>query len=545
MRPRLWTCFLAFLIFVSILQWRAGAFTAEFDGYDESAHFVTGLMIHDYVTSGARVSPLRFAENYYLHYPKVAFGIWPPLFHITEGTWMLLFSPSRFSVLILMAIWAAGLATGCYLVVRPQFGTIPAFCLAILLLTLPEIQTAANMVMADLMMSCGIFLATLWYAKYLETGRTRDALLFGILSATAILVKYNAAALVCLPPIALLLSGRFDMMKRRSFWVPVPVVAAICGPWYILDRNMVRYAMDPVPGFSDIPAAAWENLVTLVRLTGVPLFAIAVVGTGSVWQRVRSRSAGSGIWIVALSLPVAMWFFHSILFPISETRYFLVDAPPVLLLAAAGCEQIASWLRARCRIRRLSTAAMVLSSCLVYAVVTYRPAARVHYGITKIASELVRRADRGQMVLVSGGSDLEGMLVSEMALLDRLQAHSVLRASKVLAHSTWMGANYGLVYSTTAQIADFLRDAPVSTIVFDRQQGYDLPHHMMLEQAIISQPELWVPMQIGTCDRVRVFQRVGKTPSAPDVPISIDMGTTLGRKLELHTWDHISTRTVR
>ncbi len=73
---------------------------------------------------------------------------------------------------------------------------------------------------------------------------------------------------------------------------------------------MVRYAMDPIPGYSDIPAAAWGNLVALVRLMGVPLFAIAVVGAWSVWPRVRGRSAGSGIQIVALSLPAAMWFFH-------------------------------------------------------------------------------------------------------------------------------------------------------------------------------------------------------------------------------------------
>jgi len=136
-----------------------------------------------------------------------------------------------------------------------------------------------------------------------------------------------------------------------------------------------------------------------------------------------------------------------------------------------------------------------------------------------------------KLVLVSGASELEGMLVSEMALLDRRQSHSVLRASKVLAHSTWMGANYGLVYSTPAQIAGFLKQSPVSTIILDRTRGFERPHHVLLEAAVLSDPGLWAPVQVGNCDRVRIFQRVGPAPNSSGIPVSIDMSPTLGRSL--------------
>ena len=76
----------------ALLSWFAGAFQAEFGGYpDEPAHYVTGLMIHDYIAGWFPATPLRFAENYYLHYPKVAFGHWPPVFHFLQAIWMLLF----------------------------------------------------------------------------------------------------------------------------------------------------------------------------------------------------------------------------------------------------------------------------------------------------------------------------------------------------------------------------------------------------------------------------------------------------------------------
>src|ERR1022692_1569416 len=84
----------------ALLQWKAGAFAVELSGNpDESAHYITGLMIRDYIASGQFTSPMTYAEHYYAHYPKIAFGMWPPFFHITEALWTLIFSPGKVSVL--------------------------------------------------------------------------------------------------------------------------------------------------------------------------------------------------------------------------------------------------------------------------------------------------------------------------------------------------------------------------------------------------------------------------------------------------------------
>ena len=52
-------------------------------------------MIRDYIASCHFTSPLTYAEHYYAHYPKTAFGMWPPFFHITEALWTLIFSPGK------------------------------------------------------------------------------------------------------------------------------------------------------------------------------------------------------------------------------------------------------------------------------------------------------------------------------------------------------------------------------------------------------------------------------------------------------------------
>ncbi|HYW48635.1 MAG TPA: glycosyltransferase family 39 protein [Bryobacteraceae bacterium] len=534
MSRRVACCFLAFFVFAVCLQWRDGAFRAEFSGSDEAAHFVTSLMVHDYVAASMPGSPVKFAQDYYARYPKVAFGIWPPLFHLSQAAWMLALSPSRASVLILMAMWAAILAAGCFLAVRSRFGFFAGALLGIVLISLPEIQAAANTVMADLMMSCFIFGAAFYFGRYLDSAKTRDALLFGLLSATAILVKYNALSLALVPPFAMLLARRFDPLRRRSFWLPALVVLLLCGPWYLYNRQLVRYAMDPVPGIADIPRAMQVNLAALIALTGAPLFLLAVLGAFAKLRPASRETARAGVWPAAASLILALWFFHSVLYPSTEGRYLLAAAPALLLFAAAGCQEAARWLAPRLSLRQAPFFAVLVSACMVYGAVTFRIRTKESYGISEVAGKLFRDSgDAQDLFLVSGSPETEGMLISEMALRDRNGRHCVLRASKVLARSTWMGGNYEVLYQTPEQIAQFLRELPLKAIVFDRSRQYNRPHHRLLEQALAAEPALWAPQQMGNLEMVQVYRRTEPVPATAGTAVYLDLSRTLGLSVEV------------
>src|SRR5438270_4779534 len=55
-----------FFAMIMVLQWTGGAYHNEFAGYpDEGAHYITGLMIHDFVARHSISSAKQFAENYY------------------------------------------------------------------------------------------------------------------------------------------------------------------------------------------------------------------------------------------------------------------------------------------------------------------------------------------------------------------------------------------------------------------------------------------------------------------------------------------------
>jgi len=93
------------------LQIAVGAYRTERGNYsDEAAHFMNGLLIRDYVVQAAGQPPLPFAEKFYTSYPKVALGMWPPLFHGLLGIFLLPGWPPQPAALALLGLITAWMA---------------------------------------------------------------------------------------------------------------------------------------------------------------------------------------------------------------------------------------------------------------------------------------------------------------------------------------------------------------------------------------------------------------------------------------------------
>ena len=146
-----------FLLICTFLQWKSGAYSNDLAGNDdEPAHVVSGLMAHDYVEHLLRPgnshwpsTPRAFAEDYYVHYPKVAIGHWPPLFYLVEAVWMFVFGRTKAALLALMAVTMAGTASILFQLTRKIAGEIAAFVLAAGFLLLPISQESVESVMQD------------------------------------------------------------------------------------------------------------------------------------------------------------------------------------------------------------------------------------------------------------------------------------------------------------------------------------------------------------------------------------------------------------
>ena len=329
--------FLIIFLATLLLQRGSGAHSAAFGAEpDEPSHYVTGVMIRDYIARGLPGNPVTFAKNFYIHYPRVAFGLWPPLFHLLSGVWMLAFGTNRTSVMFLLVAFTTAWAFIFYLISRTAFGTIGAAVAAVLLVLLPVTQKNTSAVMLDIPLAVMMLLAMVAYARYLERERTVDALVFGLCAAMALLVKYNALALALVPPLCVILTGKHHLWRTKSFWLPAIVVLVIAGPWYLIMRHLVFYAGESTSGTRSptIIAALAGNTRNMVVVAGPVVFVLAVAGTVLMCLNLRRRWENGNrklysLYVVSVAMVLALFVFHSFIHRY-YLRYLLPAAPALI-----------------------------------------------------------------------------------------------------------------------------------------------------------------------------------------------------------------------
>lgn len=506
---------------------------------DEAAHYVTGVMVRDYIARGLPGNPVNFATDFYLHYPRVAFGVWPPLFHVLSGVWMLVFGPGRLSVMFMLAALTATWAGVFYRIGRPVLGTGGAAMSALLLVFLPTTQMSTSAVMADIPLSMMMLLAMGAYARYLERERTADAIMFGLYAAVALLVKYNALALALLPPLCAVITRRHYLWRSRSFWLPAAIVIVVAGPWYITMRHLVLYAADSGSDWSPVGPSLVANAKGLMFVAGPVVFVLAVIGTVLMRLNVRRRlpvdtCAYRSLHVVAAAIVLAVFLFHGAIYSIYDPRYLLPAVPALILLSWPSVGYVRSVLGNRPR----WAAAALLCIVAAHAACTFAvPAKKTGAYVKAAGAVLACGLPHSGAVLVSADARGEGMLTAEFVMRDRRPDHYVVRASKVLATQTLMGDSYRLRYRTPEALMTALDSIPIAIVVIqqcpERRCG---EHENLLTQATARYPERWrlasvIPSETGS--PILIYQITGnelKTVQTLDIDMSYTLGVTIEKQ---------------
>ena len=520
---------------VVCLQAWSGAFVAELSGADEPAHFITGLLIRDYVAAGLPSDPLAFATNYYTHYPKVAFGIWPPLFHVVEAVWMLVFPVSRVSILMLMALLTSLLAMSLYLVARRSWGPFAGMGVALLFVMLPTTQQGANSVLADTQVALLGFSATLCWARYMDSARWQDATAFGVLGSLCLLTKGNGIALFAVPLLSALIAGRWRLVTSRTFWLGPSIMVLVGGPWQLYSWRMIQTTVTFDPSM-------WKHARLYAQMiaedTGVGVLACAVAGLAAIMARRLNGRPIQNIAATMAALPAAVLLFH-IAAPLEpSSRYLLSALPAILWLSVYGI----AWASRRFDlVPGLGPAgrglALASGAAAVFVATAFTISWKAHYGFTEIAEYLLQRPDCGRcVVLASSRGNGGGMLIAEFAMREARPGHIVLRAEKMLSRSTWHGARYELLYADAGAVEDYLESVPVDFVVIDESVGGDLRHHDLLTEAVARGGDRWhlanaIRSEASGSQPILVYGASRQKPAGEDVKVAIDMKYTLGRAI--------------
>ena len=485
---------LAFFAIAAALQVARGAMTSSFVAHhDEPAHVVTGLMMRDYLSNPEPLHPVRYAERYYTHYPKVGLGQWPPLFYLVQAAWTGIFGASRVSLMLLMSLITAAVATLVFFALRPRGGAAIALLGASFFLAMPMVIDLGGSVMTEIPVALLVLAAALCFARYLETESARWSVAFGFLAAGAILTKGNGLALMFLPPLAMALHRRkWHLLRRWSLWAPALVVALCCAPWYAFTVGMVKNNWAGSFGIPYIRNALAHYLPWMLSMTGIGVLLVALGGV--LLPRAREDRP---FWACIVALPVSVLLLHTLIPSSIEERHLAVAAPAIAILFALGVGVIG-------RNNPRLTVAVALLGGLLFAVEAAKLPPKEVLGYEGAVGDLLEDpALYGGVFLIASDSKGEGAFVSEVALADTRFGHFVLRGSKVLAREGWYGREYESVYKTEEELLGFLRKVPVAIVVIDEGMNprFNRGYHDMLRDLVRKRPALFKPR--GTYATVR------------------------------------------
>ncbi len=492
---------------VCALQLFNRAYESEFGrDYDEAAHFVTGMMLHDFLVSMDWDSPLEFAENYYLHYPKVALGHWPPVFYGLQAVWYMVFAPSRGAIMMLLAVLTASLGWIVWWVGAKSFDWRISLAFSLVLVALPLTQSLYSVCMAEILLATLALLAALAWARYLDSPGWKWASIFSALAVLSILTKANALALAILPPISLLITRRWTLLKRASCWFPALAVALLCGPWYAMTLKMLSngplakgpkiwYTVAAVPRFS----------ATLVDAVGLGLLLPALIAMIVVIGKAREDPRGTTQpWPTLASLVIAVMVFHWIVPASFAARHLFIALPAVTLLALVGLDLVARRASRPFSSHGARLGALTLLTVLLTAWLVFEIPRRSWRGFGDVADYLTTTAELDEsVVLVVSDSLGEGALISEVALRERRPGHIVLRGSKSLSRSSWDGSNYELLFNAPEELGAWLAQVPVGVIAVDHSvpRSRRPPETDLLLATLEANRNIW--QEVGAFDMIR------------------------------------------
>ncbi len=487
------------------LQAINGAFSNEFGSYsDEPAHFVTGLMVGDFIRSGDWVSPVKFAERFYLHYPKVAIGHWGLTFYVVQGVWELVFGATRVSVLLLMAAITSSLAVSVYYLIPRWVSRYIALTLTLFFPCSHVFQITTTSVMCDPLSCLLIFWAAICWGRFLDDSKARYSVAFGVLASLAILTRGDGLLLAFLPPITLLMSRRLDLLATLRFWYPALLVGLICGPWYMATLAMQKNGMTAESFSAEFVGKAVPYYSReAVNIAGIFMCILAAFGLAAWKGRAADDQKVKGPFYALAALFLVGLAFHVLVPARFEERYLSVLVAPILVFAAVGMERIAGHVS---RVGLQPTACMVAiasGAFLGFAVRAGCGNVPANRGFTAILEDIDRVApfQKSGRMLIASDEIGEGMFVAAVAIRDARPGRYALRASKCLAASRWDGRNYRTLFDSSDAVATWLEKSGIEVLIVDNRPQTETPEQKQLQEVVQKHPDRW--RQVGTYNLVR------------------------------------------
>ncbi|MDA8252105.1 MAG: hypothetical protein M0Z28_23475 [Rhodospirillales bacterium] len=500
---------LGFTLACVVLQLHVGAYSADVGtGGDEAAHVVNGLLVYDYVRHGLFTNPMHFALRYYLHWPRVSIGHWPPLFYPFEAAAFLVGGRSIGSALALQALVAGSAAASAAWLIHRRIGWAAGLAAGLAVLASPLLLFSVDLIMTDTALGLWMVAAALAWARFAHQPGVGRAVLFAACASGAILTKGNGVALALLPVIHAALARDLAPLRDWRAWLAAALVGLVTAPWYVLTYRMMangfvyswgwRYTRLAVPFYL-------HAITTSLGVIGTIGFAIGLLGLVG---RGTDRPFPTETSLAALVL--ALVVFQMLAPADLSARYLIPIVPAGIVVAAQGFARLARAVGLGRRSHRLHLA--VAAALLLDAAGMFRMPHVTPYGMDAVAQAIIAAHDASNTVLAAGNDHAEGALIAAFAIADPTQRFYVLRASQELATTNFMGSQYAPRFVSAAEVAHWLQGSGIGWLAIDLSPGsVALRHNRQLLHALRSGNPEWrlVFHATGPRGEVRLYRLSG------------------------------------
>lgn len=503
------------------------AHLSGFSGADEPSHFLNGYFIASYIKDHFGSNPLAFATDFYIHYPKISIGHWPPAYYGFLGLVFLVLPPTYTTIFILNVLVAALPVIGVAVALGRLSGRRAALAGATIYALAPLTLEGHAMFMVDQPLAACLLTATaLWIGYALKPAWLR-ALGFATVSALAVLVKGNGWVALFIPFFHSALTGNWRRLVSVKLFVAALLAAAVVVPWYLVTAKIAADGFNYQAGVGFAAKALAANLIFLggnISWVGMALALYAIVA------EFRERAASPLRWTIVsgvLSLVLATLTLQSLVPVDIVDRYMAPALPAVVVLTVLGAVRLLASLRgARTGIWR-AAGASALVAVMAWPGMRhwFERMPKADVGASLIAERLAPAA-RPAVTVIDGSSGYEGAFIAAMAVHDPLLTSYVVRASKLLADSNFMGSNYTLKFQNPPSVLAELRRLGVQHVVLVRLGEDTFTHSTQLRQALtLPESGYWLAESLAHKNHpgvTEVYESIA--PVTPNIPAVRKMG---------------------
>ena len=162
----------------------------EFWFPDESRHAMDGVFIYDFIKDRPSFKNWKgYALDYYLHYPALSLGHYPPFFALVEALVFKILGISTASVRFTMVLFSLVGGVFFFLLVSNLFSLREAILSTILFLTTPFIVFWTKTIKLDFPGLCIVIVSFYFLIKFLKTEKRGYIYLWGLSSIVALLTR--------------------------------------------------------------------------------------------------------------------------------------------------------------------------------------------------------------------------------------------------------------------------------------------------------------------------------------------------------------------